>query len=155
MTKQDREDPFIAHKAIAEAERRLFKVEKSILKSRLWARMMKAVDIGVKHPKAPRLRIVEIGTFSQAESLQVAYLATAVGRSIIIDRQFFRAMGPRFLKKILTHELIHCYLYDNKVSQLWDGDSIFESCLKFLKCDIDIRLTLEWKDHGQRKWRND
>jgi hypothetical protein len=144
---------FIVHKALVANEERVLKLEKKILKSQKWARFMKSVDIGVKHPRPPKLRGIEIGTFPHIEASNMAELATLSEGAILIDREFYRCMGPKFLEKLLTHELLHCYLYDNKVRGWMDKDDTFEECAKALRCQLEVTISLQWRLLGQKKWR--
>jgi len=144
---------FIVHKVLVANEERLLKLEKKILKSKKWARMIKSVDIGVKHPRPTKLRRMEIGVFPHIEALNMAELATLSEDAILIDREFYRCMGPKFLEKLLTHELVHCYLYDNNVRGWMDKDDTFEECAKTLGCQLEVTISLQWRVLGQKRWR--
>jgi hypothetical protein len=128
------------------------KLQREILRSRKWNDLLKRIAEGKKPPKA-RAERIEITYIP--EIFGTCPLATAMRDGIIFNESLFLALGDRLKKRLLLHEMLHAYMIRNKLEGWNDGQPEFATYAHHLGCDVEIRVTVEWRTFGEEKWRMD
>lgn len=92
-------------------ERKIYRLEREVLKSKRWAKMKEKVELGVPGREDPELRIVKV-----VKQKHSRFLARA-GPYLEVN-EYGGQLSDGRLKKLVAHEMVHYYLHDNKA---WEG----------------------------------